>query len=220
MTLSRIHHSRFRAASGIWRLKSAILLWICLIANSAHSAVIYSGEQNLSVAQNLGGLYLNIFTGSTAASQPTDWATTPWINPFFGGVSIGGSELLRMATDGSSRALNQAVGAIIDGSDTFAAGESGSATHVGPAGDQFQLNSQGLLGFVMQTTTGGPLRYGWMRIQISNSGPGSIIDWAYDDAGAGIQAGFTGTMLVPEPSRALFLLFGFAAVAMRRRRIL
>lgn len=188
------------------------------IHHSAHSAVIYSGEQNLSVAQNLGGLYLNVFTGSTAASEPMDWATAPWINPFFGGVSIGGSELLRMATDGSSRALNQVVGAIIDSSDTFATGESGSATHAGPAGDQFALNAQGLLGFVMQTATGGPLRYGWMRIHIANSGPGSIVDWAYDDTGAGIQAGFTGTMLVPEPSRALFLLMGLLAVVIRRRR--
>lgn len=190
------------------------------ILHSAHSAVIYSGEQNLSVAQSLGGLYLNVFTGSTAAAEPTDWATAAWINPIFGGVSIGGSELLRLATDGSSRALNQAIGAVIDSGDTFATGESGSTTHVGPAGDQFALNSQGLLGFVMQTTTSGPLRYGWLRIQISNTGPGSILDWAYDDTGAGIQAGFTGTILVPEPSRALLLLLGLHALLLRRFRLL
>jgi hypothetical protein len=102
------------------------------------------------------------------------------------------------ATDGSSRALNQAVGAIIDSGDTFATGESGSASHVGPAGDQFQLNAQGLLGFVMQTTTGGPLHFGCMRIVINNSGVGSIMDWAYDDSATSIHTGRTGTSLAQE----------------------
>jgi hypothetical protein len=121
------------------------------------------------------------------------------------------------ATDGSSRALNQAVGAIIDSGDTFATGESGSATHVGPAGDQFQLNAQGLLGFVMQTTTGGPLHYGWMRIVINNSGVDSIMDWANDDSATSIQAGWTGTSLVPEPAES-FLLLGLLGMIQRRCR--
>lgn len=198
----------------------SLILIAWLFACSAHGAVIYSGEQNISVPQNLDGIYLNVVTGATSISNtpPGDWTTAPWINPIFGGVSLGGSELLRMATDGSSRAVNQAIGAIIDSGDTFAIGESGSTTHVGPAGDQFQLNAQGLLGFVMQTTTGGPLRYGWLRIAINNTGAGNILDWAYDDSATSIQAGWTGATLVPEPSRVILLLLGLHGMLQRRRR--
>jgi hypothetical protein len=197
-----------------------LILIALLFACSAHGAVIYSGEQNISVPQNFDGIYLNVVTGSTSISNspPGDWTTAPWINPIFGGVSLGGSELLRLATDGSNRAVNQAIGAIIDNGDTFAIGESGSTTHVGPAGDQFQLNAQGLLGFVMQTTTGGPLRYGWMLIAIKNTGAGNILDWAYDDSATSIQAGWTGATLVPEPSRAILLLLSFQFLLQRRLR--
>ena len=81
-----------------------------------------------------------------------------------------------------------------------------------------QLGAQGLLAFVMQETVGGPNRYGWMRIIISNTGAGTIVDWAYDNSGASIQAGYTGTILIPEPSRMLLLLGGLQGLVLRRRR--
>ena len=189
-----------------------------LIPHSAHSAVVYSGIQNLSVPQDLGGLYLNVFTGATATLQPGDWNTAPWINPFFGGVSIGNSDLLRPNTDGAGRDLKVAIGSIVNNTLTFAAGEAGSTTHVGAGADQFQLGAQGLLAFEMQETVGGPNRYGWMRIVISNTGAGTIVDWAYDNSATSIVAGFTGTVLIPEPSRMLLLLAGIQCLVMRRRK--
>jgi 4-hydroxy-tetrahydrodipicolinate reductase len=70
------------------------------------------------------------------------------------GGDVVGDHTVMFAADGERVELTHKASS----RDTFATGESGSATHVGPAGDQFQLNAQGLLGFVMQTTTGGPLR--------------------------------------------------------------
>lgn len=189
-----------------------------LIPHSAHSAVVYSGIQNLSVPQDLGGLYLNVFTGATATLQPGDWNTAPWINPFFGGVSIGNSDLLRPNTDGAGRDLKVAIGSIVNNTLDFAPGEAGSTTHVGAGADQFQLGAQGLLAFEMQETVGGPNRYGWMRIVINNTGVGTIVDWAYDTTASSIIAGWTGTVLIPEPSRMLLLLGGMQALVLRRRR--
>ena len=189
-----------------------------LIPHSAHSAVVYSGIQNLSVPQDLGGLYLNVFTGATATLQPGDWNTAPWINPIFGGVSIGNSDLLRPNTDGAGRDLKVAIGSIVNNTLDFAAGEAGSTTHVGAGADQFQLGAQGLLAFEMQETVGGPNRYGWMRIVINNTGVGTIVDWAYDTTASSIIAGWTGTVLIPEPSRMLLLLAGIQCLLMRRRK--
>ena len=206
--------ARFPPKSGILLLA---LLWLCAPANSA---IIYSGEQNLSLAQNLGGLYLNVFTGATAASQPGDWATAPWINPFFGGVSISSSDLLRPNITAGSQVLQITVGTIIDSSRTYAAAESGSTTHVGGGGDQFQIGASQMLAFVMQTGTGSPLYYGWLRLIIDNSGAGTLQDWAYDNTpGTAIPAGWSGTtFVIPEPSRALLLLLGLHSLLLRRRR--
>jgi hypothetical protein len=65
-------------------------------------------------------------------------------------------------------------------------------------------------------------RFGWIRI---NGGstlgfPATIVDWAYDDSGAGI---LTGAGIVPEPSSlALGCLAAGAAglVAWRRRKVI
>ena len=219
MNPSRPFTARFRPQSGILAFMFVILT--CLLPHSAHSAVVYSGIQNLSVSQDLGGLYLNVTLpgfSTNGGTEPASWATAPWINPFFGGVSIGNSALLLPNTDGSGRDLNVAIGTVIDSSRTFAAGEAGSTTHVGAGGDQFQIGAQGLLAFVMQETVGGPNRYGWMRIIISNTGAGTIVDWAYDNSGASIQVGYTGTILIPEPSRMLLLLGGLQGLVLRRRR--
>ena len=216
MKTFRSLNARFRPQSGIL----AIFLGLLAFALPAPAAVIYSGEQNLSVAQSLEGLYLNVVTGSTATLQPGDWATAPWINPFFGGVSIGSSDLLRPKITGGSQILQLAVGTVIDSSGTYAAAESGSATHIGPGGDQFQFGASQMLGFVMQTGTGSPLYYGWLRLIIDNSGAGTLQDWAYDNTpGTAIPAGLSGTtFVIPEPSRALLLLLSLHSLLLRRRR--
>ena len=192
-----------------------LLLPILAAATPASRAtIVYSGVQDFPIPFDLQGSYLRIDTGVTAGALPGDWATAPWINPFFGGVKIANSPLLRPIITGSSQILNLAVGTVIDGTSNFVAGESGSETHFGLGVGQFALNVPGYLGITFRSTVGGPDRYGWIELQVSNVGPGKIISWAYESVSAApIQVGAT-----PEPGSLGLLLVGTLGVLNRRRR--
>ena len=153
-------------------------------------------------------------------SEPGSWNTAPWLNLFFGGTAIGNDDLLLPVITGTDQVLNLMMGAMVDSSQSYPAAESGSSTHVGTSAGQFPLGVEGLLGCKFQLTMGGPVKYGWVRVVVSNMGPGAIRDWAYEgDDGAGIPAGFTGTALVPEPARAVLLAAGLASLLVQQRRV-
>jgi hypothetical protein len=187
-----------------------------LCVPSLRAAVVYSGTVDIPIAQNFTGLYLNPLSGATSGSHPGDWNTAPWLNPFFGGVYVGNGDLLRPVVTGADQIENLTLGAMINGSSAVVTGESGSTTHIGPEANRFQLNTPGLIGFVMQPTTGGPLHYGWLLVTFHNSTSGMIHSYAYESTpGTGLQAGIVG---VPEPGRALLLLLGLTGLMLRRRR--
>lgn len=189
---------------------------VLLAASATGAPILYSGIQNLPIPVSPEGTYLQIASGATAAGFPSDWATAPWINPFFGGVDIGNSPLLRPIITGTDQILNLQPGTVVDSGSNFVAGESGSTTHVGFGLGQFALNVPGYLGFTFQTTTGGPAYYGWLQIEIRNSGSGKIISWAYDNTpGALIEVGAT---VAPEPGALTLLGLAGAVLALRRRR--
>lgn len=184
-------------------------------------AVIYSGLQDIPVPNDPAGLWFNIATGATSSTEPGSWNTAPWLNLFFGGTAIGNDDLLLPVITGLDQVVNLTMGTLIDSSQTYPAAESGSSTHVGTGAGQFPQGAEGLLGCKFQLTTGGPIKYGWVRVVIQNTGPGAIRDWAYEgDDAVGIQAGFTGTALVPEPARAMLLASGFLVLLVRRQRVL
>ncbi len=200
------------------RLVPVLLLLLVLApVPKVRAAIFYSGVQNVPIPQNLEGEYLRIDTGVATGTYPgdLDWAAQPWINPFFGGVAIGNSALLRPIITGMDQILNLAPGTVIDATGNFVAGESGSSTHVGPGAGQFQLGVPGIIGFVFEPTAGGADYYGWLGIEIDNTGAGRIIDWAYNDTpGASLEAG----AIVPEAGTALFGLAVLAMAGSRRRR--
>ena len=162
----------------------------------------------------LDGLYLNLYTGVATGTYPADWNTAPWLNPFFGGVDIASSALLRPVITGADQILSLAPGTVIGSGSNFALGESGSSTHLGAGAGQFTRGVPGYLGFAMQTAPASPTYYGWLQIEIHNTGPGVILGWAYQDTpGTAIPAG-----IVPEPACAGLLVMAGAAVALRRHR--
>jgi fibronectin-binding autotransporter adhesin len=156
---------------------------------SAHAGVTYSGYQNIAIPQNFDGLYLNITTGATSFSQPADWNSSSWINPFFGGVHTGSSERLRPVITGSNQILNLGTGTLVSSASTFATGESGSTTHVGAGAGQFTLGTAGYMGFQFETSPGGTTQYGWLNTTISNTGTGVIRDWGFEAEAGSIMVG-------------------------------
>ena len=181
-----------------------------LAALPAGAAVIYSGPVNLSVSFDFNGLYLNPATGSTAPNAGVE----PTINLFFGGVAIGTNDLLRPVITGADQVVNLTDGTVVGSDSNYAASYNGSASHVGAALNRFQIGAPGNLGFAMQLASGGPTYYGWMQVVISNTGAGSVIDWAYDNtAGTSIAVG-----AVPETASLTLAMLGTTGLVLRRRR--
>ncbi len=198
------------------RLLLLTLLAIPVAAPVTRAAIVYSGQQDVPIPLNPEGGYLRLDTGATAGAFPADWATAPWINPFFGGVDIGNSPLLRPVITGTDQIVNLELGTLIGSGSNFVAGESGSSTHFGIGSAQFALNAPGYLGVTFRSTVSGPDYYGWIQIQISNIGPGKIISWAYENVSdMPIQAGADGS--VPEPGVLALLCTGLLGLGHRPR---
>ncbi len=191
------------------------LLFASLVATTAaRSAIVVGGPVPRAIPQDFEGVYFNPFTGAASGSHPGTWATAPWINPFFGGVYIGTNGLLLPAITGSDQILNLPVGILIGGDGmSFAEDQSGSTTHLGEGIGNFVLDVPGYIGFAMQSEPSAPTQYGWLEIEIHNTGPGSILAWAYEDTpGTPIQAG-----AVPEPAATLLTLTGLVGLMLKKR---
>ena len=113
--------------------------------------------------------------------------------------------------------MNLSSGTVINAASNFVAGESGSATHVGGAANQFQIGTPGIIGFAFETTVGGADYYGWLRTTVNNVGAGTIVDWGYETtAGVPVLAGLAA---VPEPATFAAGLLCLTAGMVWRRRV-
>lgn len=199
-------------------MKALLLFTLCplLFAASAHAAVIYSGLQDIAIPTNLTGIYINIDTGATSTSTITGWD----INPFFGGAGVANSSAFqpaRLASGNLDPILRLNAGDVVGAALTYSSGFGGSGSptaHLGAAANQFQVGSEGYIGFRFNTDAASGPYYGWIRVTFTNNTSGGLIkDWAYDDSGAAITI-----ESVPEPSRVLMLGLGMAALFAKRRR--
>ena len=194
------------------------LLAIPAATSVTRATIVYSGQQDVPIPLDPEGEYLRLDTGATTGAFPADWATAPWINPFFGGVDIGNSPLLRPVITGTDQIMNLSPGIPIGSGSNFVAGESGSSTHFGIGSGLFGLNVPGYLGVTFRSTVSGPDYYGWIQVQISNVGPGKIISWAYEnESGTPIAAGQT-VATAPEPGVLALLCAGVLGFSRRPRQ--
>jgi hypothetical protein len=152
-------------------------------ASPSAATVVYSGIRNLSVPRTTSGLYLNIVSG---VFNPSPSFVPGWDVNLFGASSLqfyNAAPQYGTVANGPNVA-NLAYGNIIDGSD---------ATSLASSGALFPTDgTTGYYGFRFQDENhGNAVRYGWARVRNSASGPYTIFDYAYEDSGVGILAGFT-----------------------------
>jgi hypothetical protein len=200
-------------------MKHFLLFAFCTVffTPAAHSAVIYSGIQNITIATGFDGTFVDLENTTNATNHGTSTITGWDINLFFGGVGMMNEANLQpvraSSSDPFSALQNLTLGQLISAGSTFATGAGGSgdigSEHVGFSAGQFQPNTDGYIGFRLNGSN-----YGWMRVSFTFDDPGAVIrDWAYDNTGASILAG-----MVPEPSRPLLLMLGVMGFVFNRRR--
>jgi hypothetical protein len=193
---------------------AAAVAGVAAVGASANAAIVWSGIVNINVPSTTSGVYLNVVTGQTGTSSSlSGWDLNPWSSTalnFFNSTTSGQTVRTDMVGSGTV-ANNLAQGTLISGASTFT-NNTGTQTTTG-----LNLNSSNnLFGFKFWHEGAGAYRYGWVRISLGTSAgaqPRSIVEYAYEDTGAGLEAG-----VVPGPAGLAALALGAAGLRSRRRK--
>jgi len=196
-------------------------------ASKADASIVYSGPQNLSVPTTnaQGGIYIDLtkpgsfFIPTGSGQGPAEGLNTllpGWDFNFYRSSASLGNTLRWYYNTPNAQAVfsgNQtaalAAGVTIDGSSQL-----GTYLAMTPA----FTGTTAFMGVKFFDAADDPL-FGWIRVTGGPTAgfPATIVDWAYEDTGAGI---LTGAGIVPEPSSLALgcLAAGAAGVAAWRRR--
>jgi hypothetical protein len=203
-----------------------------MTTQKADAAVVYSGLENFSVptTNGAGGIYLDL-TKPGSSFIPTGSGTGPaeglntvlpgWDVNFYGSgagnlrwayPTVGGVAQTLAVFNGVSHVAALGAGVMVDGSSSLGTRQTMVPEFTG---------TTAFMGVEFFDASNNE-RFGWIRITGGPTAgfPATIVDWAYDDSGAGIR---TGAGIVPEPSSlALGCLAAGAAglVAWRRRKVI
>jgi hypothetical protein len=170
---------------------------------NADATIIYSGVVNINIPSTTSGVYLNLSSGvfSTAPASAPGWDINPWSSSAFNvwaNISTETSNgVISNFTGGTSSTLTDNIPllTLIDG--TWNYGRTNSSETTGPTAFQFN-SSNNIVGVRFLNNTTNTINFGWVRFSLSGtaaSQPRAIVDYAYDDSGAGILAG-----AMPEPT--------------------
>ena len=176
--------------------------------HKAEAAVVYSGPLNIAIPNTIDGLYINLVTG--AATTPS---STPGydLNPYVAGGNwrnFGPSSDIGAASVISSLT----AGTLIDASGAYIAQGSGT-------GFAAAFGTTAILGIRFVRESDSATLFGWVRLTLPGSpaatAAGTLVDYAYEDTGAGINAG--ATTPAPTAGMAVLALGGVGMLARRRK---
>ncbi|MEM9414376.1 MAG: PEP-CTERM sorting domain-containing protein [Planctomycetota bacterium] len=158
---------------------------------TAEAAIVYSGVQNIAVPADFTGVYLDL--DGIAFNTTGGVAGVDDYNIWYNGASQWDTF---QNGSGGSAVIGVAAGSTIDGSLAWDPG-------LPDIPDGTEL--------IAYQFSGG--NFGWIRLSGVDSAAGTltVVDWAFDDAGAAVQAG-----VVPEPGS--LALLGLSGLALLRRR--
>ena len=176
-------------------------------AQKAEAAVVYSGPLNIAIPNTIDGLYINLVTG--AATTP---ASNPGydLNPYVSGGNwnmFEGTGCTEIGVGTTFTALS--AGTPIDGTGAFINGS------IFPAA----FGTTAILGVRFLRESDSATLFGWVRLTLPGSpfatGAGTLVDYAYENTGAGINAG--ATTPAPTAGMAVLALGGVGMLGRRRK---
>jgi hypothetical protein len=194
---------------------------VMMTGSKADASVVYSGPLNINVPTTniFGGIYLDLtkpsesFIPTTSGAGPAEGLNTllpGWDVNFYRGTSA----LRWWYNTGVYAVFNAAhhvaalgAGVIVDGSSTLGTWQTMTPEFTG---------TTAFMGVEFPDASNNP-RFGWIRITggLDAGIPATIVDWAYENSGAGIETG-----VIPEPSSLALgcLAAGAAGLAAWRKR--
>lgn len=192
-----------------------------VVAGGAQAAIVYSGVVNISIPVNFDGVYLNLVTGATGTSgggtpgwdiNPYGTSSITWFAPSTPAASHG---LVRGLGSSTTQVDNLFGSGYVIGATGSPAPNYGTGTNQTTGATAFIFNSvDNIVGLRFFNEATGVINYGWMRIGLGASFTDPtrrIVEYAYEDSGAGILAG-----QIPAPGA--IALLGLAGLTGRRRR--
>jgi hypothetical protein len=198
---------------------------VAMTATKADADIVYSGTLNINVPTTnaLGGIYFDLtkpgtyFIPTTSGAGPAEGLNTVlpgwdvnfyrsgggnlrWYYPFVGTVQQ------TLAVYNGTHVAALAAGVLVDGSSALGTWQAMNTEFTGTTafmGVEFNLSSNPMFGWIR--VAGGP----------TLGFPATIVDWAYENSGAGIVTG-----MIPEPSSMALgcLAAGAAGLAAWRKR--
>lgn len=185
-----------------------------LLPQDVKADIIYSGPINVNIPNTFDGLYFNFITGASGTSG----ASTPgWdFNPYNSGTSLSffwsatPNQAGGVAGSTTGPYLSLSLGTTVSSASVFAAVTATANTAA------FQAGGLNYLGIRFTNENTGAVNYGWVLLSstASTGFPLSIVGYAYENTGAGIQVG-----AIPEPSTYATLgLMALGAFGLRQWR--
>ena len=187
------------------------------VATTSNAAVVYVDPADITIPNNIDGIYVNFVTGATSTTGLVGYDLNPYNNgaglTFYGAASPSG--VLATGTAGTLAVASRLTGGELIGPTPS---NGGFYNQFQTTGGLFQSGGTAFLGLRFLNESTGAINYAWAEFTTAagTGFPATLNRWAYENTGAAITAG-----AVPEPGTVATLAMGalgLGAAGVRRWR--